>query len=147
MKNVICPVSNDRIQSHIPRVIALYVVLLIITYAFTQWLPILLFLIYDFTVRTIGKSHISPLSHLAQFTSRTIGLKSELTNKAPKLFAARLGAIMFALAGILHLSGFSNFASIVSLLVGVLAGLEFAFNFCVGCYIYFAFVYPFYAKK
>ena len=53
----------------------------------------------------------------------------------------------FSLAIILHLLGGYSAASIVTLLVAVLAALEFAVNFCVGCVIYSTLVFPFFAKN
>lgn len=147
MKNIICPVSTDKIQSHIPRITAFLVISSILLYSFTQWSAILLFLVLDFSARATNNPQWSLISIAARFIGTTLKINSAKVDKAPKVFAARLGAIMFAAALIFHFSGLYLSASITTLLVAILATLECAFNFCVGCVIYSTFVFPFFAKN
>lgn len=147
MKNIICPVSFQKIPSHLPRITALYTVIGAITYIQTDWLLLLLWLVFDFAARASNQSELSLIHHMALKTSQFLGLKSKPIDKAPKLFAARLGTIMFFAATALHISGFTKMATIIVLLVGLLASLEWLFNFCAGCYIYHAMVFPFFSKK
>lgn len=147
MNKVICPISNDRIQAHLPRVTAFFVISTIITYALTGWLPVLLFLLADFSARASNNGKYSLMFYATIFTSKLFQFKSKEIDKAPKVFAARLGALMFLAATIFHLAGFSNIACIITLLVAVLASLECVFDFCVGCVLYSTLVFPFFAKE
>jgi len=147
MNKVICPVSSERIQAHLPRVTAFFVVSSILTYVITGWSVILIFLLADFAARATNNGKFSIIFQLAVFTSKALNLKSSAIDKAPKVFAARLGALMFLGATILHLTGLTEAAYIITLLVAILASLECAFNFCVGCVIYSAIVFPFFAKQ
>jgi hypothetical protein len=70
----------------------------------------------------------------------------KLIDKAPKVFAARLGFLMTTVIAGLFIFNL-KIASI--LVVGILiffAGLEFLFAICVGCMIYTYLILPFYKK-
>lgn len=147
MQNIICPVSSDKVASHLPRVTAFFVVSAILAYSVTSSLSILALIAFDFILRATNNGKYSPFFQLSLLASKILKLKSDSISKAPKVFAARLGAIMFVAAIIFHLAGLGTTALIISLLVGVLATLEFAFNYCVGCIIYHVLVFPFFAKE
>ncbi len=147
MNNVICPVSNEKVPAHLPRVTAFYAISLIVAYIITLSLPILALLLIDFMTRAINRPNLSIIHFLAKNTSKVLKLKSVKIDKAPKVFAARLGTLMLAAAMIFHGGGLLLSSSIVAVLVALLATFECAFNFCAGCYIYSAFVFPFYSKK
>jgi hypothetical protein len=142
MKNIVCPISPERIPEHLPRVIALLVIGLIVTYLFTGFKPLLLFLLVDFIVRGAGKGQFSLIQHAASSISKIVKLKSELIDKAPKVFAARLGAVMIALALALEMGSLSAGAFVIAIVVASFAMLECVFNFCVGCYFYSLIILP-----
>lgn len=147
MKNIVCPISVERVSEHIPRVTAFYVSSLFFVYILTGFLPIILFLALDFMLRGFAYSQFSVLNKVAIYTSKSLKLSSPQIDKAPKLFAARLGGIMSLLVLSLHLAGITVGAISISTLVLTLSGLEFAFSFCVGCYMYSWVVLPLFSKK
>jgi uncharacterized membrane protein len=71
------------------------------------------------------------------FSGRTV-------NKAPKVFAARLGFIMCCLIVLFLYGGFYTMANLFGGILLLLTALEFGFGFCLGCVIYTFVVLPFY---
>lgn len=147
MKNIVCPISPDRVPEHLPRVTALIVVGLLLAYLATGFSLLLIFLFIDFIARGTDNAKYSPINYVARFVSKTLRLKSGLIDKAPKLFAARMGFVMIGAAIIFHAIGLTGVASILALGVAFFATLECVANFCVGCYIYSFLVLPLYQKK
>lgn len=143
MKNLICPVSTEKIHENLPRVTAFIVTGILLSYILTGFLPIVLFLMYDFFVRGYNYSKYSLIYRIAKPVSEHFQNSGTFIDKAPKLFAARLGGIMSVFITVFHLTHVEIIASALAVLVGVLAALECFFNFCVGCYIYSWFVLPF----
>lgn len=145
--NLICPVSNDKIPESIPRIIALINTGLIILFFFTWSVWLLVFLLVDFYIRAFLKIKYSPVSLMAQGIYRILGLSSKNIDKAPKIFAARMGFSMITISLLLYLGGFNIPVIILLAILSVLSTVECVFNFCVGCYIYNYFIYPFYNKN
>ncbi|MBN1118256.1 MAG: DUF4395 domain-containing protein [Bacteroidales bacterium] len=147
MKNIICPVSVDKISKTTPRVVAFITVGLFLIYIKTGLLPIVVFLAFDFFARGFNHANFSLISIIAKPVSKRINPDAELINKAPKLFAARLGGIMSVLIIVFDLINLKLFAGSIALLILSLATLECVLNFCVGCYIYSWIVLPLSQKR
>ncbi len=146
MKNIVCPISTERIPEHLPRITALFVISLVLIYLATGYALVLVFLMADFFARGFGYAHYSALSHASRALSNRFGLKSNLIDKAPKIFAARLGLVMIAVALLLALLNLQTAAFAIGAMLIFFAGLECVFNFCVGCYVYSLLVLPFFSK-
>ncbi len=147
MKNLICPVSNEKISEHLPRVNALIVILIIGVYVITQNIVVPIFLAIDFLVRGYGLTQYSLTLQAAVAISKVIKLQSAKIDKAPKVFAARLGGIMFLGVIVLQLFGLPFFATLLSTLVASLALLECVIGFCAGCYIYTFIINPVFGRQ
>ncbi|QQS50035.1 MAG: DUF4395 domain-containing protein [Bacteroidota bacterium] len=146
MKNIVCPISSERIPEHLPRITALFVISLLLIYVATGYTLILVFLLADFFARGFGYGRFSLLSHASRAFSDRFGFKSNLIDKAPKIFAARLGLVMIAAALLLALINIQSASFAIGAMLIFFAGLECVFNFCVGCYVYSLFVLPFFTK-
>jgi hypothetical protein len=60
--------------------------------------PIFLYVVtFDYGIRAMGYNNFSPLCFLAALIIKLIGSKSKMVDKAPKMFASRLGFICAAL--------------------------------------------------
>ena len=142
MKNIVCPVSPERVAEHIPRINALLVIFTIgLYFIFNTWfLPLLL--VIDFFIRGFGNAHYSPLARLSAFISRRLDLKSSMIDKAPKIFAARLGFVLSAVILLVHLLTSGTGMFVLAGGLALFAGLECVFNICVGCYIYSWLIIP-----
>lgn len=146
MKPLICPISDEKIPEHLPRVTASLNLILLAAFAWNPQSWILFFLAYDFLVRGFGSPKLSLVHHAAKSISGAFKLRSKLIDKAPKLFAARLGALLLVLALVLKLSGLVTAPIVIVWLIAALSSLECILGFCVGCYVYQYLVFPLYRK-
>lgn len=144
MKNLFCPISDERINEQVPRMTAVLVIVsVIIGFAFSSVL-VMAVVAADFFIRAFTKMKFSPLSCLAYWLVRALKLPAKSIDKAPKIFAARMGFVMTLAFTLLYgLQLFTASAVVAGVLV-FFAGLEFAFAFCAGCTIYTYMVLPFY---
>ena len=146
MRGLICPVSPLRVNENVVRVTALLIVALAVAYIFTASPYIVLLLAVDFYIRAFTTLPYSPLSWIATQINRVLRLPVIKTDKAKKIFSARIG-FLFALA-ILLLSYVHFPASvIVSVVLMSFATLECVLNICVGCLVYTYFVFPYFSPK
>lgn len=146
MKNIVCPISDQRVNEQVTRFNALFAIGTIVSAFVFNSALLFLFLMADFFIRGFTEIKFSPISYASHYLSNALSLPVKLIDKAPKVFAARLGFLMTAvIAGLFALD--LNLASM--LIAGMLiffASLEFLFAICVGCMIYTYFVLPFYKK-
>ena len=146
MKNIICPVSTDKIPEHLPRVTAFINISIMAIYFYNNSSVLLIFLVSDFLLRGSNFPQFSIINFLAKKLSSILKLSSSKIDKAPKMFAARLGGLMFIVALAFNLADLYFVTNIIVLLIAILSTLECVFNFCVGCYFYNYLVFPFYSK-
>jgi hypothetical protein len=146
MKNLVCPVSQEKVQEHLPRVTAFFTIAILTAYLISGYLPLILFLFLDFFIRGINKSRYSLLFQLARITSKIFSFKSHAIDKAPKLFAARIGAVLTATAIVFHAIGILPVADGIAITIILFAFLECVLNLCVACYIYTFLIFPLYYR-
>jgi len=144
MKNLFCPISDERINEQVPRITALYVIVAVVAAYALNSLLIMTFVSADFFIRAFTTMKFSPLSCLAYWTTRLLKLSEKKIDKAPKIFAARMGFVMSLIFTVLFLLNLSTVSIIVAAALVFFAGLEFVFAFCAGCTIYTYLVLPFY---
>jgi hypothetical protein len=139
---LICPVSPERVDENRVRVTALGVIIIMGVFFMTgnALFPALLFV--DFFIRAFTRLPYSPLSWLAHKFVLAMGTTPVLINKAPKVFAARIGLLFTFITTIASLLGFSLLAYIVGSTLVIFAFLECGLNFCTGCWVYTYLVYP-----
>lgn len=144
MKQLVCPVSNEKVNEHLTRLNAFFTVLLIAAgFVFNSVLfPLLL--LADFFIRAFGNSRYSPVGFVSAGLAKLLQLHKKPIDKAPKIFAARMGFVMTLAIAVLFIAGMSTASMIVAGILAFFATLEFAFGICVGCYIYTYLVLPVY---
>lgn len=144
--NIICPISTEKADSSISRLTVFINAALMIAFLLTLK-PILLYIVtLDYGIRAFGYTSYSPLCKISTFVSKMLKWKIKMVDKAPKMFASRLGLIC-AVLGTIFISIDMPFASIAIIgLFAVLALLDSVANLCVGCMIYNFFVFPFFYK-
>ncbi len=131
-----CPVDFIPINENKARITAALVMVLMIIYLFTNWWPIMAFLLYDFSLRASKSPHLSLLGRISNIIIHLLNIPNKPVDRAPKRFAAGVGFVITL--SIAVLIGFELF-SIVNILACVLiffAFLESALGICAGCYIY-----------
>ena len=144
MKQIVCPISKDKVNEQVVRLNAIIGVLLVIAgFAFDSAFY-MLFLMSDFFIRAFTPARFSPVSFVSHWITNTMRLGDKQIDKAPKIFAARLGFLLLLVLNILVLTGAQTSAMIVGGIFVLFAMLEFALAICIGCIIYTYLVLPFY---
>lgn len=146
LSNIICPISTERIDSHVSRLTVFFNVILMVYFMFSLQ-PIAIYIVtVDYAIRAGGYNRYSPLCFLASLIIKSIGVKPKMVDKAPKVFASRLGFIC-AILGSIFITAHMPMASLI--VIGffvILAILDSVFDRCVGCMIYNYLVLPFFKK-
>jgi hypothetical protein len=141
MKSLICPVSPLRVNENTARITGLVMATMIALYVVTGSIVFVIAIALDYAIRAFTRLKYSPASWLAAQLVRVTKLPEITIDKAPKIFAARVG-FLFALASAL-LFFISPIASlVVALTLMSFALLESVFNLCVGCLVYTYLVFP-----
>jgi len=131
-----CPISFNRIDTHLVRIIALQVITLAFLLLWTENIVFALILLFDFSVRTLSLRKISPLATVAKFIIHALQLQPQLCDEAPKRFALYLGLGIIGFFTLLLILGFSNSAMVMIVILIACASLEAMFDYCIGCKIY-----------
>jgi len=146
-KQIICPVSPDRIDENVVRLTALWVVLSMGAF-FMTGISVIPFLIsVDFFIRAFTQAKASPFSRMSKQIVTAIGLKPVLIDKGPKIFAARIGFILTILTTSLSFAGLQSASVVTGSILVLFAFLECGLNFCAGCWVYTFLVYPLVRKN
>lgn len=144
-KQIICPISRNTVNGQVVRLTGFMVALLVGLYAFTGSVYFIIFLFADFIIRGFTQLKVSPLAWIANKISMALALQFKPIDKAPKVFAARVGFVFTSLSLVLFYV--NPLASIViALILMTFALMESVFNFCVGCVVYTYLVLPFYKE-
>lgn len=141
-KQLICPVSPERVDENRVRVTALGVILIMGVFFMTGNVLFPAMLVVDFFIRAFTRLTYSPLSWLAHKFVMVIGTNPVLIDKAPKVFAARIGLLFTISVTAASLLGFPLLANILGATLVLFAFLECGLNFCTGCWVYTFIVYP-----
>lgn len=145
MNGLICPISNLRVNENVARATAFLIALLVVSYIIFPNPYILLFLAVDFYIRGFTTLKYSPLSWLAAKINAAFNWPAHITDKAKKIFAARIGFI-FTAAMLLFLFISPAVSIVLGLILAAFALLEALLNICVGCLVYTYFVFPYFGQ-
>lgn len=144
---LICPVSPERVDENRVRVTALGVIIMMGAYLVTGIALFPALLVLDFFIRAFTKLSYSPLSYLAHLFVKLMGTREVLIDKAPKVFAARIGLILTSITTLGALLHWPLLAYISGNVLVLFAFLECGLNFCMGCWVYSYLVYPLVRKN
>jgi len=146
MNALICPISSEKVNKSVVRTTGFLVAFTVVLYAITGSVVFMLLLLADFTIRGFTTLKISPYAWTAKKLSQTLKLKAEFIDKAPKLFASRVGFV-FALSAVILYFANPVVSLIIALTLMSFALLESVFDFCVGCVVYTYIVLPINNRK
>lgn len=144
MKNILCPISNERINESVTRANALIGILLLLAGFISNSAFFFILLLTDFYIRAFTKAKFSPISYLSHLMVNALKLDKKPIDKAPKIFAARIGFVMTMVVIVLFLFNLQTAALIVGGILIFFASLEFALAICMGCILYTYLILPFY---
>ena len=139
---LICPVSEERVDENRVRVTALGVVLTMGVFFVTGNTLFPALLAIDFFIRAFTRLPYSPLSWIGHTIVKSIGAKPVPIDKAPKVFAARIGFLLTVIITVASLLNLALLTYIVGATLVLFAFLECGLNFCMGCWVYTVIVYP-----
>lgn len=147
MKNLVCPISPEKVNESVVRLTALWTVMLLAFFLVfpNPFIPV--YLAFDFYFRAYTRSKFSPLSWLSMNLVKKFRLPVNLINKAPKIFAARIGLLFSIVIFTLFLFNYDIAALVSATVLIVFAFLECGVNFCAGCWVYTYIVLPLYRDK
>jgi hypothetical protein len=147
MNNLICPISTEKANENVVRITASWVILLTALFiAFPNpFIPI--YLVFDFYIRAFTKIKYSPLSWASAGIARSLKLTPIMIDKAPKIFAARVGLLFSIFMFALTILSFPVAATTTASVLILFAFLECGLNFCAGCWVYTFVVLPLYRDK
>ncbi len=120
------------------RMISFQVVFFTVLFLFTQWSLFLFIILFDFIVRAFRRSEFSLFSLTGKWLLSTLDATPHYTDEAPKRFALYLGLGTVLSALLLYSLGFVKTSMGVASILFFCAFLEAAFDFCIGCRIYYA---------
>jgi hypothetical protein len=146
MKNLVCPISDQHVNEQVTRFNALFAIAVIITAFLLNSIFLFAFLMADFFIRAFIGIKFSPISFASHYLSNALSLPVKMIDKAPKIFAARLGFLMTTAIGGLFILNLQLASIIVASMLIFFASLEFLFAICIGCMIYTYLILPFYKK-
>lgn len=132
-----CPVSFIKIDANIVRINAFYILLLMSFYLMTLNKFIILFLIADFSIRLFVNKNYSPLYFLSLRTKELLHVKSRFEDNAPKTLATYFGFLFLVLILLFDLLHVETLLYATSGILLVCLFLELAFDYCLGCKIYY----------
>lgn len=131
-----CPVSSERINENVVRLIALMVAIIgVYSLLFVNFYAII-FLMVDFSTRAFTSGKFSLLRFIAIKLFKLFSLPTKLTDLAPKKFAATLGFVFCLVIGVFYFFNQIYIAIGLTVLILLFAILESVFAICVGCYVY-----------
>jgi hypothetical protein len=123
------------------RITGFMMAAMIALYALTGQVFFVAVIAVDYFLRASIPQRHSPFSWLACQISRLLQLDEKPIDKAPKIFAARVG-FLFSLASVVLYFVFPAVSLVVALSLMGFALLESVFDFCVGCVVYTYVVLP-----
>ncbi len=132
-----CPISFIKVDANIVRINASYILLFFSLYLNTSNRFILLFLIADFIIRLFINKDYSPLYFLSARTKELLHVKSKFEDAAAKRLATYFGLIFLVLILLFDLLHTELFFYSTSGILLVCLFLEVAFNYCLGCKMYY----------
>ncbi len=131
-----CPVDLVKLDEHRVRLVAFFVLLLVVVFILTGNPLVVAFLLTDFLLRTLNLTNYSPLAWLGGVVVKQTGLKPKPVDRAPKRFAAFVGLAFLAAILTAALTGFVITARVIAGILVVFGALESLLGFCAGCYVY-----------
>jgi hypothetical protein len=132
-----CPISTRRVDTNMMRIISFQVLIFTLALLFTQEKLFALILLYDFSVRALRMTVLSPFHTVGKFMLNGWGAEPKFCDESPKRFALYLGLITSFFLSLFYITGNIEIAAFIAIILLTCALLETLFDFCIGCKIYY----------
>jgi hypothetical protein len=136
--NIQCPVDFVPMNENKARLTAFFVLLLGAVFLFTKWWIIVAFLLIDFLLRANKLGKYSLLAIISDAVIKQFNVKNKPVDRAPKRFAAGIGAIFTIIILVLSFMALNTTVFIITSVLLLFAFLESFVGFCAGCHVYSA---------
>lgn len=144
-KNVICPISKNRIDGNLSRLTVFFNAGFLGLYLITEMPIFIAIVVIDSGIKAVFSTIYSPVNWVSALIAPIVKLPVKMVDAAPKLFAYRVGFLLALISLLLYQPYF--FASyIVATNLMVLALMDAVLNFCIGCLTYHYIVFPLLGK-
>lgn len=139
-----CPLNFVQVDSSVARFSALLVALLVIIYLATSNIYILLYLVYDFSMKLFVTPKASLIMILAKLLKNSFRVQEKLVDGGAKRLAAFLGFFFVILLIIAHFLASPFVIFFLAAIFLLCSLLDVFFDYCIGCQIYFIIkkIYP-----
>ncbi|MCJ8324617.1 MAG: DUF4395 family protein [Rhizobiales bacterium] len=145
-KNVICPISNQRVDGNINRLTVFLNAVFLALYLMTG-MPIFMTIVaIDAGIKAIFPPIYSPVNWVSSRMAPLVKMPVKMVDEAPKIFAYRVGFLL-ALISLLLYQPYLAASYVLATNLLLLALLDSVFNFCVGCLTYHYIVFPLLGKN
>ena len=131
-----CPISTRRVDSNMTRLISFQVALFTLALLLTQEKLFAFILLFDFSVRVLRITTVSPFYIVGKFMLNGWGAEPKFCDESPKRFALYLGLFMSLVLALFVTSGSLEITIFIAVILLTCALLETLFDFCIGCKIY-----------
>lgn len=136
MNSLSCPTDNRKVNEKVTRWNAFFTFSAIALGLYYSNILILFFMSLDFFLRIINEGKMSPISAINKFLQKSLRIKPEMINAAPKIFAAKIGLVLTTLILISLVFQLLIPAYIIGGIIIIFALLESFFGFCIACKVY-----------
>ena len=144
---LVCPISTERVDENRVRTTAFGILTIMGLFFMTNNPVFPAILMVDFYIRAFTRLKYSPVSFLAHLLVKALGTEPVWIDKAPKMFAARVGLLLTSLTLGAALLQLPLLATVTGATLVLFSFLECGLNFCAGCWVYTFVVFPLVRKK
>lgn len=145
-KDIVCPVSGDKIDRNVSQLTIFQSVILVGLFIYFKQPVYLYIAALDYFVRAFVDGQYSPLRFIANYIASFLRLKPRMIDKAPKLFASRVGFLCLLCTCLLFNVNMLTGSLVIAAFAGSLFLLDALGIVCVGCLMYHHLVYPIFYK-
>ncbi len=135
MKNLICPISDERVEENTVRITGFLMVIMIILFLSFCSRILVGAIALDYFIRAFTNWPYSPFAWVARKCIELLNGGFKFIDKSPKIFAARIG-FLFAIGGFASSFMAPMAGNVILVILGIFAALESVFNLCMGCLVY-----------
>lgn len=132
-----CPISIHRIDANFVRFVAFEVLMIGLLLLVTEHLFFSFLLLFDFSMRTFKINKLSPFANIAKLIIHCLDIKPKFCDEAPKRFSLYLGLGIVVFLTLFLTFGYTKVAAVLVVSLLICAFLESAFDYCIGCKIYY----------
>jgi hypothetical protein len=117
-----------------------------LAYTFTGWAFLIVPLGLDYLMRAMMNAPMSPMARFATVVANLLRIPYRAMDKAPKVFASRIGVCFAMGAAVCHFVA-PGAALWLAGALAVFTMLESVFDFCVGCVVYTYIALPLFGAR